>query len=289
MARTSRLKKSGGTARYHLMSRTNDRRFLFTSGAVKTDLLDALKRAAAFSGIALNAYTALDNHFHVVCTVEAPSEPVPADELVRRYRILYGGKRTEALLERWKGLEAAGFSAQLDEEHDRLRRRMNDISEFMKTFKEVFDRRFKRERKYTGSIWSGRFNSTLIEGGEYFNRCKRYLQLNAVRAGIVTRAKDYLWTWCEDDGKCEGFAGSVPGSAGSVPEAALLRRVPQIGAGKVFGSARFVLDVLFALGDRLSARHVSAHAVGTLGYSSHGWRLAKAEGAPAERPPGSFK
>ena len=268
MARTSRFKKSCGTARYHLMSRANDKRFLFEKGVVKTELVDALTRAAEFSGIALNAYTALDNHFHVVCTVTKPDEPVPAPELIRRYRVLYGPKKADALVERWEELEAAGFFAQLEEEMNRLRRRMNDISEFIKTFKEVFNLWFKRTRDYCGSIWSGRFKSTLIEDGEYFARCKRYVQLNAVRAGIVSRIRDYQWSWCEDDEKCEG-------SAGSVPERELLRRVPQIGAGKVFGSARFVMESLFALGDKVKTRHVGAHEVGTLGYSSHGWRLAK--------------
>ena len=67
MARTARIKKSNnGTARYHLMSRTNDRRFLFEKGRVKTQLVDALKRAAAFSGVELEAYVAMDNHFHIV-------------------------------------------------------------------------------------------------------------------------------------------------------------------------------------------------------------------------------
>ena len=70
MARTARIKKSNnGTARYHLMSRTNDRRFLFEKGRVKTQLVDALKRAAAFSGVELEAYVAMDNHFHIVCKV----------------------------------------------------------------------------------------------------------------------------------------------------------------------------------------------------------------------------
>ena len=61
MARTARIKKSNnGTARYHLMSRTNDRRFLFGKGRVKTQLVDALKRAAAFSGVELEAYVAME-------------------------------------------------------------------------------------------------------------------------------------------------------------------------------------------------------------------------------------
>ena len=38
MARTARIKKSNnGTARYHLMSRTNDRRFLFEKGSIFGD------------------------------------------------------------------------------------------------------------------------------------------------------------------------------------------------------------------------------------------------------------
>ena len=93
---------------------------------------------------------------------------------------------------------------------NRLRRRMNDISEFIKTFKEVFNLWFKRTRDYCGSIWSGRFKSTLIEDGEYFARCKRYVQLNAVRAGIVSRIRDYQWSWCEDDENAKVVRGLSP-------------------------------------------------------------------------------
>ena len=50
------------------MSRTNDRRFLFVKGRIKTQLVDALKRAAAFSGVELEAYVAMDNHFHKIGT-----------------------------------------------------------------------------------------------------------------------------------------------------------------------------------------------------------------------------
>ena len=45
MARTARVKKDAtGTAHYHLMSRANDRRFLFAEGKVKDSLIDALKK-----------------------------------------------------------------------------------------------------------------------------------------------------------------------------------------------------------------------------------------------------
>lgn len=53
MARTARVKENAaGTAHYHLMSRANDKRFLFEKGRAKDSLVDALKRAAESSGIA---------------------------------------------------------------------------------------------------------------------------------------------------------------------------------------------------------------------------------------------
>ena len=65
MARTRRIKKDSD-AHYHLMSRTNDRRFLFKSGEVKSELVSALRRAAEFCGVEIKAYAAMDNHFNVV-------------------------------------------------------------------------------------------------------------------------------------------------------------------------------------------------------------------------------
>ena len=269
MARTARIKKDAkGTAHYHLMSRANDRKFLFEKGKVKDSLIDALKRAAEFSGIGLEAYAGMDNHFHVVCRVVRTAEPVPEDELVRRVGVLKGRKAEEKLAERWEELRETGREALVEAEQNRLRSRMNDISEFMKTFKEVFNIRFKRERGYTGSIWSGRFKSTLIEGGKYLETCRRYVYLNPVRAGLVKRAADYAWCW---------IAPSDERFAGSVPEEWLMRRVAQIGDGKIFGSFEFVTEAAFALGDRFRSRGAAARAVGELGFATHGWRLARLE------------
>ncbi len=274
MARTARLKKTGtGTARYHLMSRTNDKRFLFAKGEIKAKLVEALKRSAAFSGIALNAYTAMDNHFHIVCTVNIPEGPVPEETLLKRLEILKGKEAAEATAEYWDDLRFVGNTEELERQQNRLRRRMNDISEMVKTFKEIFDRWFKARFPYCGSIWSGRFFSTMIEDGKYFSMCKRYVVLNPVRAKMVTMAKDYAWSWSEDDAKANVSLGPVPGEAGSVPDGKLMRRVAQIGGGKIFGSREYVRRWLFEFGDRL--RGGGIHPAGELGYSSHGALLEK--------------
>jgi len=266
MARTRRIKMDGD-ANYHLMSRTNDRRFLFERGAVKTELVAALCRTAAFCGVALRAYTAMGNHFHVLVKVTKPDAPVGTEDLLRRVGILRGEKAMRDLAERWDGLRAAGFNASLQVEQDRLRARMNDISEFVKLFKEEFDRIYKRGRKYCGSIWSGRFASTLVQDGEHLARCMRYIVYNPVRAGLVAQARNYRWSWCENGSENATFAGAVPGEW-------CLGRVAQIGAGKVFGSVGFVMKTAFSLGSCFRSG-AGPHPVGDIGHSTHGWRLAK--------------
>ena len=267
MARTARIKKTGnGTVYYHLMSRTNDRKFLFDRGKVKEELVNAMKRAAAFSGIQICAYAAMDNHFHVVCKVVRSDVRLSEDALLGRMAMLKGAKAAAKLAERWKGLREAGMDCAVALEQDALRKRMDDISEFMKTFKEIFNIWYKRERKYTGTIWSGRFKSTLVEGGRYRETCMRYVYLNPVRAGVVRHAADYAWCW---------MAEPDAAFAGSVPDERLLRRVAQIGGGKIFGSESFVRETMFALGDKFRSRHLAARAVEELGYATHGWRLAK--------------
>ena len=271
MARTRRVKSMAeGVAHYHLVARTGNKQFLFRKARTKDMLVDLVKRAAAFSGIALEAFVMMDNHIHVLCTVTRTDKKVPEAEIVRRVRVLKGDKAADELARHLEELAAAGFTATLEAELERYRRRMDDISEFMKTMKELFAIWFKREFDFTGSVWSGAYKSTMVEGGSYFRRCRRYIQLNPVRAGIVTQVKDYRWVWVGNASESEVFPGCLP-------DAALLRRVPQFGAGKIYGSEGFVRRWIAGLGDRFSAAHVSAHAVGELGFSSHGWRLAKKE------------
>lgn len=46
----------------------------------------------------------------------------------------------------------------------------------------------------TGTLWEGRYKSSLVDSETYFLACHRYIELNPVRAGIVTRANEYVWS-----------------------------------------------------------------------------------------------
>lgn len=46
----------------------------------------------------------------------------------------------------------------------------------------------------TGTLWDGRFRSSLIDSDSYLFHCHRYIESNPVRAGMVSRASDYPWS-----------------------------------------------------------------------------------------------
>ena len=290
MARTARLKKQGD-AYYHVMSRANNKAFLFIRGRMKKEMVSLLERAAAFSGVELKAFCMMDSHFHVVCRVARPEGPVPEPEVLSRIGKLKGGRFALDLKLRWMELRKSGMAETVEAELNAWRRRMHDVSEFAKTYKELVSIAYKRETRYAGSIWSGRFASTLVEPGHHLAVCIRYVELNPVRAGIVTQAKDYAYS-SSNSSRPNVFwpaAGSVPGGGGcggeggdwpltEEEEKRLLRRIAQIGAGKIFGSLAFVQKTAFAFG-RCFNGAAAARPVFASAYSTHGHRLAAEEAA----------
>jgi putative transposase len=46
----------------------------------------------------------------------------------------------------------------------------------------------------TGTLWEGRYKSTLIDSERYLLTCSRYIELNPVRAGMVNHPGDYRWS-----------------------------------------------------------------------------------------------
>jgi putative transposase len=46
----------------------------------------------------------------------------------------------------------------------------------------------------TGTLWEGRFRSTLATDDSYVLACYRYIEMNPVRAAMVTDPRDYAWS-----------------------------------------------------------------------------------------------
>jgi putative transposase len=55
---------------------------------------------------------------------------------------------------------------------------------------QYFNRRYER----SGTLWEGRFRSSLVDNEQYLLICQRYIELNPVRAGMVEAPEDYPWS-----------------------------------------------------------------------------------------------
>ena len=58
----------------------------------------------------------------------------------------------------------------------------------------TYVRWFNRRHGSTGTLWEGRYRSTLIEAERYLLACMAYIDLNPVRAGMVATPTDYPWS-----------------------------------------------------------------------------------------------
>ncbi len=68
------------------------------------------------------------------------------------------------------------------------------ISGYMQAVGRAYVRRFNQRHGRSGTLWEGRYRSTLIDADEYLLPCMVFLDLNPVRAGLVHTAEQYPWS-----------------------------------------------------------------------------------------------
>jgi hypothetical protein len=164
--------------------------------------------------------------------------------LLQRVEGFYGPRHPETL-----GLrEELELKGQLSpRSRQRLRARMGDISVYMKELKQGFSRGYNARHQRYGTLWAERFRSVVVEDQPRAVRTVAgYIDLNPVRAGVVSDPKDYRWC-----GYAEAVAGGVEARAGIgsfhgdqdwEQVAAAYRRALLLGAGTAGRSGKVVLE-----------------------------------------------
>lgn len=59
-----------------------------------------------------------------------------------------------------------------------------------RSYVRYFNRRYQR----SGTLWEGRYRSTIVQSARYLLACMVYIDLNPVRAGMVGKPGDYPWS-----------------------------------------------------------------------------------------------
>ena len=201
-----RITAPWGTTFVHIVSRTVDKDFKFKDPADKKMMRDILRRAAKFSGVRVITFGFLDNHFHILAAIPPRPKEIPLNVVLERIGILYEGQALDALLAEWDRIEEEDGEEALEEFADTFRRRMYDMGEFVKTFKQRVTLRYNKLHHRDGTLWGSRYKSVLVQGDPY---------------GIVLRSMAaYLFT---------GYGEAMSGDEEA--QKALMEILPPIGDG----------------------------------------------------------
>jgi putative transposase len=148
------------------------------------------------------------------------------------------------------------------------------IGKLMKRLAGRQTRHHNRLEGRSGTLWEGRYKSSLVQREDYLLACCRYIELNPVRARMVATPQEYVWSSCRqrlgldtvqwldhDPGYLalgtsdterrrryrEFLRAAIP-----TGEWQLMREAVQ--RGQLTGTARFADDVAAILGRRVERR-----------------------------------
>ena len=188
---------------YHCISRVVDRNFVFR--VHERDVFRRIMRQVeAFSGVRVLTWTILSNHFHLLVHVAPrPEVELTDEEILSRCRALYSRPAMVKIELEFAAAKRVGGEIRRAL-RARFLKRMNDLSEFMKTLKQKFTSWFNRKHGRVGVLWESRFKSVAVEGDwASLLKVAAYIDLNPVRAGLAEDPKDYRWS-----GYSEAVAGN---------------------------------------------------------------------------------
>ncbi|MBU0503873.1 MAG: transposase [Candidatus Omnitrophota bacterium] len=70
----------------------------------------------------------------------------------------------------------------------------NNLARFMQGITQVYTMWYNKKYNKTGHLWQGRFKSMVIQKDNYFLDCVYYVEVNPVRAKLVSTPADYRWS-----------------------------------------------------------------------------------------------
>ena len=153
---------------------------------------------ASVFGLDLLSYAVMSNHLHLILRTRPDVVETWSDEEVAlRWLRLFPGKRLE---------EHLGEPTDADLEHvlntpgrvALLRKRLSDVSWFMKSLSEPIARLANKQDECTGRFWEGRFKAQKIVDEAGLLACAMYVDLNPVRAAMADAPESSQFTSAYD-------------------------------------------------------------------------------------------
>jgi REP element-mobilizing transposase RayT len=181
------------TPYYHCISRCVRRAFLcgedqltgFNFEHRRQWIVDRIKLLCNVFAVDLCAYAIMSNHYHIVIRIDVERVKTWSDEEVaRRWMQIFAGP---VLMQQYLG--NADLSATELEWVNKLlatwRKRLCDLSWFMRCINEPIARLANAEDNCKGRFWEGRFKSQALLDARAVLACMTYVDLNPIRAAMA--------------------------------------------------------------------------------------------------------
>ena len=177
---------------YHIISRVAGGE-LILSNKDKEYFVNLMFKLLKGYYVNLVSYTVMSNHFHILLTNRSDDAQIASkDELIAKYKDAFGedAEHPEGSYIR------NSFEIDYDDDGgiERLRRRLGSVSRFVQDLKQRYSKWYNIQHNRKGTLWAERFKDIAIGKGDAELICSAYIDLNAVRAGIVEKPEDYRWS-----------------------------------------------------------------------------------------------
>lgn len=176
---------------YHCVSRCVRRAFLCGTDSVTGQnyehrrqwVEDRIRLLSTLFAIDICAYSVMSNHYHLVVKINSSADWSDQD-VMDRWLTLYKGP---ILVQRFRNGEALGQAERetVSQILEVWRKRLQDLSWFMKNLNEPIARMANAEDNCTGHFWESRFKSQALLTEEALLSCMAYVDLNPIRAGMT--------------------------------------------------------------------------------------------------------
>jgi REP element-mobilizing transposase RayT len=178
MARRPRIKVPGHAAAYHVVTRTNGQEYRLDN-RMKEIFITILKSLSTLYYTRYISWSVMDNHTHLLLCLKDTEDINPKDAIQRWNRYHSKEYRLNAAVESYRNYAV---------------KELTDISSYMKRLNLLLTNAYNRHTGKTGTLWEGRYHSTIIERGYAVLQCSAYIELNSFRAGKVKQPENYKYS-----------------------------------------------------------------------------------------------
>jgi hypothetical protein len=157
-------------------------------------IADRIKELVEIFAIDCCAYSVMSNHYHIIVHVDSERAAGWSEQdVIDRWERLFS---LPVIVERYRSMETLNNAERdvVSELVIKWRKRLYDISWFMRCINEPIARQANQEDGCTGRYWEGRYKSQALLDEKALAACMAYVDLNPVRAGMAETPEQSEYT-----------------------------------------------------------------------------------------------